>query len=63
MAAINRAKRRFYLRPAYLARHLGDIVRLAASKWSVVWHVGSRLLFGTRVVDPAPGRPADQRAA
>ena len=30
MDAINRAKRRFFLRPAYLARHAGDIARLAA---------------------------------
>ena len=49
MAAINRAKRRFYLRPSYLVRHAGDIVRLATSKWGVLWHVASRVLFGAPV--------------
>jgi len=64
MGAINRAKRRFYLRPAYLARHAGDIARLAVTKWSVAWHVASRVLFGTPVTDAAtPAAKADQRAA
>jgi anaerobic magnesium-protoporphyrin IX monomethyl ester cyclase len=49
--AINSAKRRFYLRPGYVARHLGDIVRLTATKWNLAWHVGARVLFGTKVVD------------
>ena len=30
MDAINRAKRRFFLRPGYMARHVGDVARLAA---------------------------------
>jgi anaerobic magnesium-protoporphyrin IX monomethyl ester cyclase len=57
MGAINRARRRFFLRPGYLARHSADVIRLAASKWSVLWHVASRMLFGTNVTDarPAPG--------
>ena len=64
MGAINRAKRRFYLRPSYLARHAGDIARLAITKWSVAWHVASRVLFGTPVTDAAtPAAKADQRAA
>ena len=54
MGAINRAKRRFYLRPGYLVRHSGDVVRLATTKWDVVWHVASRALFGARVSDAAP---------
>ena len=49
--AINRAKRRFYLRPAYLARHAGDIARLASTKWNLAWHVGSRVIFGSPMVD------------
>ena len=32
MNAINRAKRRFYLRPAYLVRHAGDVVRLMSTQ-------------------------------
>ncbi len=64
MGAINRAKRRFYLRPSYLARHAGDITRLAITKWAVAWHVASRVLFGAPVTDAAasPAKP-NQRAA
>ena len=62
MGAINRAKRRFYLRPKYLARHSGEILRLAATKWDVVWHVGSRVLFGAPVSDAAPAPTAAPRA-
>jgi anaerobic magnesium-protoporphyrin IX monomethyl ester cyclase len=54
--AINRAKRRFYLRPGYLARHSGDILRLASTKWNLAWQVGSRVLFGAPVTHAA--RPA-----
>jgi radical SAM superfamily enzyme YgiQ (UPF0313 family) len=64
MRFINRAKRRFFLRPGYLLRHTGDVVRLAATKWHVVWHVASRVVFGAKVTDAAPTAPkADQRAA
>jgi hypothetical protein len=51
MDAINRAKRRFFLRPGYLARHLGDVGRLALSKQSIFLQVISRTLFGGKVVD------------
>ena len=64
MAAINRAKRKFFLRPSYLARHSGDVLRLAASKWNVVWHVASRMMFGRRIVDTANvTRSANQQIA
>src|SRR5207237_370502 len=64
MRAINRARRRFFLRPTYVLRHLGDILRLVTSKWGVVWHIASRVVFGAGVTDAAnPPRPADQRAA
>jgi radical SAM superfamily enzyme YgiQ (UPF0313 family) len=64
MNAINRAKRRFYLRPGYLARHAGDVAKLALTKWGVAWHVASRFLFGGRVTDAAPAATTpDQRAA
>ena len=49
--AINKAKRRFYLRPSYLARHAGDIAKLATTKWNLAWHVGSRVIFGAPIVD------------
>jgi radical SAM superfamily enzyme YgiQ (UPF0313 family) len=62
MGAVNRARRRFYLRPSYLARHGSDVARLARTKWSLVWHVGSRIVFGDGVVAPA-SRPAAQPPA
>jgi radical SAM superfamily enzyme YgiQ (UPF0313 family) len=51
LGAINRAKRRFYLRPGYVVRHLGDILRLTATKWNLALHVGARVIFGTKVVE------------
>ena len=51
MNAIQRAKRRFFLRPAYIARHLGDVARLATSKGPIVGQVVSRMLFGAKVVN------------
>ncbi len=51
MQAINRARRRFFLRPAYLTRHTSDIARVLVSKWGVAWHIASRMLFGAPVVD------------
>lgn len=48
MDAIERARRRFYLRPRYVARHAGDLAKLAATKWHVAWQIGSRMLLGAR---------------
>jgi anaerobic magnesium-protoporphyrin IX monomethyl ester cyclase len=56
MAAINRAKRRFFLRPRYLTKHLPDAVRLAWTKPAIVTHLLSRVLFGQKVVDVSPSR-------
>lgn len=53
MDAINRAKRRFFLRPAYVARHAGDLAKLALTKRSVAWQIFSRTLLGTKTVDAA----------
>ena len=62
MNAINRAKRRFFLRPSYMARHLGDVARLAMTKQNLVWQVFSRTVFGAPVIDTAAaGRPAPVR--
>ncbi len=67
MEAINRAKRRFFLRPSYMARHLGDVARLALTKQAIVWQVMSRTLFGARVVGygrgaaVSPSSPAEMR--
>ena len=58
MDAINHAKRRFFLRPGYMLRHAGDILRLAVTKWPVAWHVGTRVIFGAGVTDAAAPVPA-----
>ena len=63
MAAINRARRRFFLRPGYLLRHSSDIVRLAVSKWRVVLRVASQVVFGAKATDPAVRPPAAGRRA
>lgn len=51
MDAIHRAKRRFFLRPGYLVRHIGDVARLALSKRAIFTQVVSRTLLGSKVVD------------
>jgi radical SAM superfamily enzyme YgiQ (UPF0313 family) len=51
MDAINRAKRRFFIRPAYVARNLGDVVKLAATKPGIVGQILGRAVFGARVHD------------
>jgi radical SAM superfamily enzyme YgiQ (UPF0313 family) len=62
MAAINRAKRRFFLRPGYMARHVGDVARIAVTKQGIVWQVLSRTLFGSKVVDTSKVRQPDSAA-
>jgi radical SAM superfamily enzyme YgiQ (UPF0313 family) len=57
MQAINRAKRQFFLRPSYIARHLGDVARIAMTKQGIVWQILSRTLFGARVVNTSVGSP------
>ncbi len=47
MQAINRAKRRFFLRPGYVLRHTGDILRLVATKRHVIGEIVPRLFFGS----------------
>ena len=58
MDAINRAKRRFFLRPSYISRHLGDVARLALTKQAIVWQVLSRTVFGSTVVPTSQRQPA-----
>jgi radical SAM superfamily enzyme YgiQ (UPF0313 family) len=50
MDSINRAKRRFFMRPAYVTRNLRDVVRLAATKPAIVRQILGRAVFGARVV-------------
>ena len=52
MDAINRAKRRFFMRPAYLSRRLGDVMKLAVTKPSIFRQIAARTIFGARIPDP-----------
>jgi anaerobic magnesium-protoporphyrin IX monomethyl ester cyclase len=56
--AINRAKRRFFLRPAYLTRHFGDALRIARTKPAIVTNMLVRILLGHRVADAVSAAPA-----
>jgi len=53
MDAINRAKRRFFMRPAYLARRFGDVLKLAATKPHIFGQIASRTIFGAKIPPPA----------
>ncbi|HEY3886680.1 MAG TPA: radical SAM protein [Vicinamibacterales bacterium] len=53
MEAINRAKRRFFMRPAYLRRRVGDLLKLAVTKPSIVGQIASRTLLGAKVPQAA----------
>jgi radical SAM superfamily enzyme YgiQ (UPF0313 family) len=61
MGAINRAKRRFFMRPRYLARRFGDVVKLAATKPQIFGQIASRAIFGAKI--PPPAQSASQLAA
>jgi len=63
MDAINGAKRRFFLRPGYLARHAGDIARLALTKQGIVWQVFVRTLFGAPIADASERQAASAAGA
>ncbi len=60
MGAIQRARRRFFLRPSYVARHAGDFVRLLFTKQHVVRDALSKFLFGNPVT--ASQRPRREAA-
>jgi radical SAM superfamily enzyme YgiQ (UPF0313 family) len=59
MRAIARGRRRFFLRPRYIARHLGDLVRLLVSSRRLAWEVALRLVLGLRDVKPLAPEPAE----
>ena len=52
MSSINRARRRFFLRPRYMVNHASDLARIVASKQSVALQTARRLFFGP-AEDPA----------
>ena len=45
MRALARARRRFFLRPSYLARHLGELARIAVTDQRLVFELTWRMLF------------------
>ena len=49
MGAINRAKRRFFMRPTYVARNFRTIVKIASTKPGIVSEILGRAVFGARV--------------
>jgi anaerobic magnesium-protoporphyrin IX monomethyl ester cyclase len=49
MAALSRARRRFFLRPSYIVRHLGDIARMLLTSQALVWKVVTRTIIGERI--------------
>ena len=63
MTAINRAKRKFFLRPGYMVRHIGDVARLAITKQAIVWQVVTRTVFGAPVVETRKHGAARRDAA
>ena len=52
MDAINRAKRRFFMRPAYLSARLGDVMKLAVTKPAIFRQIAARTIFGAKVPNP-----------
>jgi anaerobic magnesium-protoporphyrin IX monomethyl ester cyclase len=48
MGALNRARRRFYLRPGYIARHLDDVFRVLASGHGLAWKIVKKTIVGQR---------------
>jgi anaerobic magnesium-protoporphyrin IX monomethyl ester cyclase len=59
MQAIHRARRRFFLRPSYVARHLADLARLAWDEPAIALRLASQVLLGRRPEAPRqPGGPA-----
>ncbi|MGE5360020.1 MAG: B12-binding domain-containing radical SAM protein [Bacteroidales bacterium] len=63
MRAINRARRRFFLRPRYLARHFGEILRILVTDQRLVFELAWKMVFGKREAGrrAAGSRPASVR--
>jgi anaerobic magnesium-protoporphyrin IX monomethyl ester cyclase len=58
MEAINRAKRRFFMRPKYIARKFGDVLKLAATRPQIFGQIAGRTLFGAKIPRPTPVKPS-----
>jgi hypothetical protein len=62
MEALARARRSFFLRPSYIARHLGDIGRMLLTSQGLVWKIVTRMLLGGRERPAAPPSMARRSA-
>lgn len=63
MKALSRARRRFFLRPRYMARHLKDIARMVLTSQGLVWKIVTRMVIGERERPVVPPAPSPQRPA
>lgn len=63
MKAIRDARRRFFLRPRYLARHARDLPRMIVTKHHVIREVLTRFLFGHAERERLRPRPAPKDMA
>jgi anaerobic magnesium-protoporphyrin IX monomethyl ester cyclase len=64
MDALKRARRRFFLRPSYMARHVGDIGRMLLTSQGLIWKIVTRMLLGGRERSAAsPPASRDRSAA
>lgn len=54
MQAIQRARRKFFLRPRYILRNAGDLMKLAFTKRHIVADVLGQFLFGNPVTEARP---------
>jgi radical SAM superfamily enzyme YgiQ (UPF0313 family) len=46
MAALSRARHRFFLRPRYIVRHIGDIARMVLTSQALVWKIVTQMVLG-----------------
>jgi radical SAM superfamily enzyme YgiQ (UPF0313 family) len=61
MSAIRRARRKFFLRPRYLARHARDVPRMILTKHQVLGEILTRFLFGHTERTPLKRRGGDAK--
>jgi len=60
MEALKRARRRFFLRPSYIVRHVGDIGRMLLTSQGLIWKIVSKMLLGGREQPAATPSPAQR---
>ncbi len=61
--ALKRARRRFFLRPSYMARHVGDVARMLMTSQGLIWKIVTQMLLGGREKPAAPPSKAVAKSA